>query len=212
MSEAGRVGTVGGIVPAAGASRRMGRPKALLEIGGRTFVARSVHALVEGGCDAVRVVVRSDDRDTAALARRAGASVVRNADPGDGPITSLRLALAPMRDVLSGIVVLPLDHALVEARHVHDLLARARASDAPIVLPVRRGKRGHPSFFRHTLFDELLDPALEGGARTVVHRHLDDAHTFDCDDVAVVTDVDTPADLAEAVRLHARRREELGTS
>jgi len=204
-------GAAGGIVPAAGASRRMGRPKALLELGGRTFVARSVHALIEGGCDAVWVVVRSDDRDTAALARNAGARVMRNPDPGDGPITSLRLVLAAMRDVLSGIVVLPLDHALVEALHVGRLLAEAQESDAPIVLPVYRGKRGHPAFFRRDLFDELLDPELEGGARTVVHRHLDRIHTFDCRDVAVVTDIDTPADLAEAMRRYGRHAEELGS-
>jgi CTP:molybdopterin cytidylyltransferase MocA len=39
---------------------------------------------------------------------------------------------------------------------------------------------------------ELLDPELEGGAKTVVHRHLDSARIVEVDDEGVVIDIDTP--------------------
>lgn len=195
--------TVAGVVPAAGASRRMGRPKGLLEIGGETFVQRVVRALEGGGCSPVYVVIADDDPELADLARRAGATVLANPDPGDGPITSLRLALEAVAADVDAVVYLPLDHALVEASHVSRLIAVAEESGAPLALPVHDEERGHPAFFRRVLFDELLDPGLEGGARTVVHRHLDRARLVRTDDPAVVTDIDTPEAYAEAVRIHA---------
>ncbi|TMQ62456.1 MAG: hypothetical protein E6K78_11720 [Candidatus Eisenbacteria bacterium] len=47
-----------GVVLAAGASRRMGRPKPLVQIAGQTFLVRSVRRLW-GACDAVVVVLGS---------------------------------------------------------------------------------------------------------------------------------------------------------
>ena len=181
----------------------MGRPKGFLEIGGRTFTQRVVRALSEGGCDPVYVVVDAGDARLADHARATGASVLENPDPGEGPITSLRLALGRLPDGVEAVVYLPLDHALVEPEHVAELLAAAARSGAPLALPVHGGKRGHPAFFRRMLFEELTDPLLEGGARTVVHRHLGRAHLLPCDDVAVITDMDTPEAYERGRRLHA---------
>jgi CTP:molybdopterin cytidylyltransferase MocA len=181
----------------------MGKPKGLLEIAGETFVQRVVRALADGGCDPVYVVIAEGDAEVGALARRAGARVLPNPDPGEGPITSLRVALGAVAPSVAGVVYLPLDHALVESGHVSRLLDAAHRSRATLALPVHGAKRGHPAFFRRSLFDELLDPDLEGGARTVVHRHLDSACLLPFDDPAVVTDIDTPEAYAEALRTHA---------
>ena len=196
---------VAGVVPAAGASRRMGRHKALLPMGGSTFVARVVSALDEGGCSPVLVVVKEGDVPAAEEARAAGATVLENPDPGDGPLTSLRLALDALDDEVAGVVYLPVDHALVEPRHVKALLKAAERSGAPLALPVYRERRGHPAFFSRSLFDELGDPELEGGARTVVYRHLDRAALVETDDAAVVIDIDTPTKYEEALDLLASR-------
>lgn len=181
-----------GVIPAAGASVRMGRPKALLRVGEATFLARAVRALGEGGCDPVLVVVAAGDDAGAREAREAGARVLTNADPGEGPITSLRLALAALEDDVPGLVMLPVDHPLVRPGTVAELLAAARSTGAPLTLPRHAGERGHPAIFGAALFDELTDPALEGGARTVTHRHLPQALLLDVDDPGVLTDIDTP--------------------
>lgn len=194
--------SVAGVIPAAGASHRMGRPKAFLEIGGDTFLQRVVRALADGGCDPVYVVVEGGDRAAEEEAAATGARVLSNPVPGEGPITSLRLALAVLDDDTDGVVYLPLDHALVEPRHVARLLEEAHTAEAPLALPVHRGKRGHPAFFARSLFDELSDPGLEGGARTVVHRYLDRARLLPTDDPAVVVDIDTPEAYEKALALY----------
>src|SRR6056297_2673621 len=102
-----------GIVPAAGSSTRMGAPKGLLELEGASFAHRVVTALLKGGCEPVLFVARSDDEGAAVDANAAGAIVLENPDPGNGPITSLRLALARLDASVEHVVWLPLDHPSV---------------------------------------------------------------------------------------------------
>ncbi|HSW30563.1 MAG TPA: nucleotidyltransferase family protein [Longimicrobiales bacterium] len=183
---------VAGVVPAAGASARMGRPKALLDAGGRSFVAAVVGALVGGGCDPVVVVIGAGQPEVRRRAEGAGALVLENPDPGEGPITSLRLALVALGTSADGMAVLPVDHPAVRAKTVAALVAALGAVGGPLVLPTFGGHRGHPAVFHRRLFPELLDPALEGGARTVVHRHLQEAGLVEVDDPGVLADIDTP--------------------
>lgn len=193
-----------GVIPAAGASVRMGRPKALMRVDGKSFLDRTVAALRGGGCDPVLAVVAQGDEDAAREAVASGAGVLVNPDPGEGPITSLRLAIEALGDGVAGLVYLPVDHPLVRADTIRSLLDAARAQDAPLTLPAFDGERGHPAVFGASLFAELADPALQGGARTVAHRHLDGALLVEVDDAGVVTDIDTPEAYEAAVDGRAR--------
>ncbi len=194
MPAADRLRVVG-VVPASGASRRMGRPKATIDVQGRSFLERVSEALREGGCSRVVVVVAEQEGSVRAEAERLDVEVVLNPDPGDGPITSLRRALDRLDPDVDAVAWLPLDHPLVEGAHVARLLEASRRSGASLTIPVHAGKRGHPAIFRRSLFAELSDPELEGGARTVVHRHLGRACLVDFDEPGVVIDVDTPEAL-----------------
>jgi len=183
---------IAGVVPAAGASSRMGTPKALLDADGRPFIVAVVEALVTGGCDPVVVVVGSDHPEAATSARSAGALVVENPDPGEGPITSVRRALQLIPGDVDAFALLPVDHPTVLSGTVAALVQAFRSNDAPLVIPVFGGRRGHPVLLGRALFPALTDPALQGGARTVVHANLGAAVLVDVDDPGVVADVDTP--------------------
>lgn len=197
-----------GVVPASGASQRMGRDKAVMELEGRTFVQRVVDALRAGGCDDVIVVVPKPSTVIYTAAFATGARVLTNPDPGEGPITSMRVAIEQLDDSVDAIAWLPVDFPLVDGSMVRRLCELARKTSAPLTLPVheyfvedvRHEKRGHPAIFSRALFSELLDPELQGGARTVVHRHLKHATIEVVRDPRVATDIDTPTTY-EAVRV-----------
>jgi nicotine blue oxidoreductase len=176
----------------------MGRNKALLRIQGETFLQRTVCALRDGGCDPVFVVVAPGDTEAEREASASGARVLVNPEPGEGPITSLRLALSALGELARGLVYLPVDHPMVRSETVAALTAAAAESGAALTLPVYGSERGHPAVFAASLFAELSDPALEGGARTVTHRHLEEALLVEVDDAGVLTDIDTP-EVYEAV-------------
>lgn len=191
-----------GVVPASGVSRRMGRAKALLDLNGETFLRRVVRALSDGGCSPVLVVAQPGQADIAEEACRAGADLLVNPDPGEGPITSLRIALREIGDSVDGVAYLPVDHSLVRASTVAKLLEAAHSAGVALTLPVHGAKRGHPAIFHRALFGELLDSDLEGGARAVVHRHLESARLLDLTDPGVIVDIDTPEAYHAALKAH----------
>ena len=83
--------TVAGLLLAAGAGRRMGGPKALLELDGEALVQRGIRLLHDGGCAPVVVVVGAAAEQVLQLC--AGAQVV----PYRSPSTTSGAALSPLR-------------------------------------------------------------------------------------------------------------------
>lgn len=192
--------SVAGVVLAAGRSERMGRSKALLEVGGRTFLERAIGTLARGGCAEVVTVLPAGGGSgrAGALARGSGATVVE-APHGGEQIDSLRAGIAALPEAVEAAVVLPVDHPLADAATVDTLIRAFERGRAPIVRPVWRDRPGHPVLFARSLWPELADPALERGARDVVHRHAQEIEDVPLDDRGVTVNVDTPADYAREV-------------
>lgn len=182
---------IAGIVLAAGRSRRMGEPKALLRFGGATFLERAVRALSGGGCHAVWVVVGADP-EVAAAAGELGAHVVVNAAAGAEQIDSLRLALAALPPEAEAAAVALVDVPEADAAVVRAVVDGFRRSGAPLVLPSRGGRHGHPVLFARRAWPELMAPGLAEGARSVVHAHAADRVEVPVD--SLPRDVDTPDD------------------
>lgn len=178
-----------GIVLAAGRSRRMGAPKPLLEVGGRTFLRAGVEALRAGGCGRVVAVVGTPE--AAAEAREAGAATVEGR-PDAEQVDSLRAALAHLPPQTTAALVLPVDHPDIRPGTVRMLIAAAAADPDAVIRPVHGGRPGHPTVFPRELWAALRDPNLAGGARSLVDSP--DTRTVDVevDDPGVVTDIDTP--------------------
>lgn len=184
-----------GIVLAAGRSRRMGEPKALLRAtGDESFLRILVRALQDGGCDGV-VVVTGPAADPSAAriadeARAAGAEVAENPDRHAEQVDSLRAGLRALAPSTGAAVVTPVDVPDVTAALVRSLVDGFRATGAPIVVPAAEGRHGHPVLFARSVFPELLDGGLPEGARTVVHRHA--AELLEIPVERLAPDLDTP--------------------
>ena len=178
------------MIPCSGSSTRMGTSKAMLDVEGRTFLERVIHAHRAGGCSRVLVALPTQDGPVAAMAEEAGAEVVLNPSPEDGPIGSLRASLRVLDDAVEGVCFCPVDHPLIHEDTVQNLIDVFQRSQARLVVPTFNGERGHPVLFGRVLFDELLNDALPEGARTVVHRHREDIASVPVDDKGTVTDID----------------------
>lgn len=194
-----------GVILAAGASSRMGRPKALLSTGAsdECFVTRLVATLRAAGVDDVIVVVGVEgDAVVARLVMEPlPPRVVRNPHPERGQLSSLLCGLTVVdRPGVRAMLVAPVDLPFVLPATVRAVLDRYRATGAPIVRPVCGGRGGHPVVFDRELFDELrrADPAQ--GARAVVRRWARLAVEVLVEDEATVFDIDTPEEYAEALR------------
>jgi CTP:molybdopterin cytidylyltransferase MocA len=183
-----------GIILAAGASSRMGRPKALLYAGDRTFVSAILGTFREAGVPSVVVVVRPGDAALVTEIENAGfGRVVENPRPEEGQLSSLLTGLdASDGPAVEGVLVTLVDVPLVSARTIRALLERTAASDAPILRATHLERHGHPVIFKRAVFDALRRADPREGARAVMRTvQVEDVEVAD---PGVAEDVDTAAD------------------
>lgn len=180
-----------GVVLAAGASQRMGRPKALLPTGasGLPFVRVICDRLLAAGVSPL-VVTRAElvDSITAVLP---GIAVVVNPEPDRGQLSSLLLgldALGPRDAALVTLVDLP----RFRPTTLTALLNSWHRTHAPLVRPVHDGRHGHPAIFGEPLLRALRFADVSLGARPVIQRFSAAAIEVPVDDPGTVDDIDTP--------------------
>lgn len=193
------------IILAAGASTRMGRPKAALTLrhSGDTFLSRLLYRMIDGGLPDI-VVVTGAAQDAV---RRAAGHVRRpvrfahNDHWDQGQLTSLITGLADRSgDVVEAALVTLVDAPLVSTDTLNRLLAAWRTHRAPIVRPCRGDEHGHPVVFDCTLFDELRRADVRVGAKSVVRAYAARIVNVPVDDPGAFVDIDTPAAYEEALR------------
>jgi len=194
------------ILPAAGASRRMGRPKLLLPFRGRPLVAGVVDALRGGGVETLVLVTSPEDEELRSWAREAGVTVAVNPDPERGMLSTIREGIASLGGAAAlvergeTLLVSPADLPNLSAGTVTALLERMAETGTPLAVPVYRGKRGHPLAIAPALIAEIdtLDPAV--GLKQLRDRHEVELLEIEVVDSGVVEDVDTPEDYERAAR------------
>ncbi|MFB3827170.1 MAG: NTP transferase domain-containing protein [Bryobacteraceae bacterium] len=180
--------SVAGIILAAGASRRMGTHKALLDYRGETFLDRLIGCLVPY-CSPVVVVLGAGAVEIQPrLIRGAQARIVVNPDWEAGQLTSLQCGLRAL-EAPCGVLFTLVDHPAVRPETV----ARLAAGPGLLRIPRFAGRRGHPVYFASQLIPEFLALGPAASARDVVDRHADRTVYVDVDDPGIACDIDDPA-------------------
>jgi molybdenum cofactor cytidylyltransferase len=194
---------IAAIILAAGASQRMGFPKALLTYRGVTFLETIVRASEAAGLTRQVIVLGPDSSKILSDCdlQRSDVEVVENLAPETGPIASLQLGVrAVLNHPVDGVLAWHVDRPHVAVATVQSLLAEFRTGKAAIVLPAHRERRGHPVIFGRAVFSELLAVRHGQGARAIVRADPSRVATVPVEDPAVVEDVDTPAEYQDLLR------------
>jgi len=188
---------VAAIVAAAGQSRRMGTCKQLLDLGGKTVLARCLDTLLAGGVKQIVVVVGPGGERVAAEAGRFPVDIAVN-QARDGDMASSVLAGRQNLRSASGAIVALCDYPLVSSATINYLSAVHTVAPASILIPRHGGRKGHPTLFPVGLLDEL---ALGGTLRDIVQRHQDEVTLLDTGDAGILHDMDTPEDYQRMLKL-----------
>ena len=182
---------IAGIILAAGASSRMGTPKALLDYRGETFLNRLIRVLGTV-CDPV-IVVLGYHEDEIRSQVNGRARFVINPDPSRGQLSSLQTGLAGVPADAEGVLFMPVDCPSAELSTVERIVDAFHAPENPLlVIPRHEGNRGHPVCARRELIEEFLALPAEGQAKEVVRRHTDRTVYLDTFDAGVLSDIDDP--------------------
>jgi molybdenum cofactor cytidylyltransferase len=131
------------IILAAGESRRMGQPKALLEIDGIALVTRHAARFAEAGCNPILVLTRPELRDAVAVAVRAipGSRVEAAITTSQGE--TCRVGATKLGHAGAVVFVTPVD-LLPPDVDVLERLAGAVEAGAEAATPHSQGRGGHP--------------------------------------------------------------------
>jgi molybdenum cofactor cytidylyltransferase len=188
------------VVLSAGESSRMGRPKALLPVGESFFLDRIVTALRATKVGRIYVVLGHNATALKEKIKDLPVTILINPDYSLGQLSSLQVALRALeKEAVDGIVLHLVDHPFIDARFVDRMIDAFYASKKLIVVPLCRGRRGHPAIFSRGLFGELLAAPLDQGAKTVVRAHAADTLEMETDDEGIICDIDTPEDYRQHV-------------
>jgi molybdenum cofactor cytidylyltransferase len=191
---------IAAIVPAAGRSERMGRPKLILPVADTTLIARVVSALRQGGADPVVVVTPPRDAPGAGIlideAAGAGAVVVVAAERPADMRASFALGLARLADgpVPEAVLLVPADSPGITAELVACVVARACERPRAIVVPTYEGRRGHPVALPWALCLESHELPPGVGLNALVKLHAAEVHELPVAEAGTLADLDTPED------------------
>lgn len=181
-----------GVVLAAGFSRRLGRPKQMVEIGGETLVERAVRVACEAGLDPVFVVINSDVQQAAAL-RELRCIAVLNAEAEEGIASSIRAGVrrAMKTTDVKGVVLMTCDQITTTADHLRAVCERPEA----VTGSAYAGKIAVPAYFPRSSFTQLLALRGDTGAREILRN----ARGVNAESLNI--DIDTEEDVMRAQRL-----------
>lgn len=169
-----------GVILAAGASTRMGRPKQLLPLGDRCLLQHVLDAACASCLDEIVLVLGACAEEIrAAVHLPAGRTirVVVNAGFAQGQSGSLHLGLREASARAAAAAILLGDQPGVRSELIDTVAGAFAAADSPIVRPLfcAAGRRvpGHPVFLARRIWAEVAGVHGDLGARELIAMHPD---------------------------------------
>jgi molybdenum cofactor cytidylyltransferase len=197
---------LGGLVLAAGAGSRMGhRPKCLLQIDGMSLLERQLQALALAGVTPIGVVLGHHAErivQDGAVARWA-AQPVRNPQPDDGHVGSLRIGLRSLPPDLDAVLVALADQPLIDAPAVLALLQAfaQRPAGTHLLQPSVQGLPGNPVVFSGAVMAQILAGDDQMGARQWMQAHPEAVYRWETPHSHYRLDVDNEEDCLAVAQL-----------
>jgi molybdenum cofactor cytidylyltransferase len=196
------------MVLAAGRSRRMGVQKLLLPFGSKTVIAHIVDQLAESAVDEVHVVVGCQGKRVSRELSGRPVSIVNNSNYKSGMLSSIRCGLHVMARQCKAVLVALGDQPSVTTKLIDQMLQAFASTEKQILIPLYRGKRGHPIMFSAAYRDEILTQYDNVGLRGLLYAHKDDIFELPVTASGVLSDMDDPQDYQRELDLLKEKNEE----
>ena len=190
--------SIGGVLLAAGAGRRMGgRPKALLELGGVPLVLRQLIALSDAGVDELVIVLGHHAQQILPVIEHFPLTVVHNPRPDDGQVSSQRLGLAALNPNLDAVLIALADQPLIGEQDITSLIGafKKRPEGTAVVAPRVAGQPGNPVIFSAAVREQILAGEGDVGCRQWRSANPGAVHHFDTESQRFIVDLDTLEDV-----------------
>lgn len=197
------------VILAAGRSKRMGTAKMLLPYEGTTVIQNVVRKVRASGVHSVLVVLGAESDSIKTVLKNDPVRLVRNPDFDRGMLSSVQCGLRALPRSATWVLVLLGDQPVLFESVVRTMLRARERTSKGILVPVFKGRRGHPLLFglKYKKAALNLDPAV--GLRQLLRDHPDDVLEVEVPDRAILDDIDTPGDYRRALASRVKDRHRL---
>ncbi|MCU7550376.1 nucleotidyltransferase family protein [Chitinophagaceae bacterium LB-8] len=180
---------------AAGASRRLGKPKQLLQFDGKSLLQHNINTALGANANQVVVMLGANAEALEKEIDQQNIHVIINTEWQEGMASSIRcglnaiLTMAPSSD---GIILMLCDQPFVTASLLNDLLKTHKETSKPVITCSYGNTFGPPTFFHKSMFSELLQLKGDTGARKIVQQYANNIVTIPFSQGHI--DIDTQSD------------------
>jgi molybdenum cofactor cytidylyltransferase len=189
--------SVAAVILAAGQSRRMGQPKQLLRVAGKPLLEHTIANVRASGVQQIVLVLGARADEIRKSVSLDGVTVVENPEHEQGMGTSIGVGLKALSPGVSGALIVLADQPFVQTGTLDKLMEQHRQSKAQIVIPMFKGFRGNPVLLDRSVFPEVMGLPGDVGCRAIFGDHTQGIYKVAVDDVGVLLDADTPADVEQ---------------
>lgn len=191
---------ISAIVLAAGESTRMGFPKLLLPIKGKSLLQHVIVNALQSKVGEVIVVLGAEATKLRREIKQSQVKIIENASYKEGLSTSLKAGLQAVSPQAQAVLILLGDQPLISHDIIDALIDKYEESGSIMVAPVYKGKRGNPVLFDSSLIPELSRVTGDKGGREIIEKHPAQLATVDFESTITGTDIDSWEDYKEVCR------------
>ena len=186
------------VILAAGASKRMGKPKMLLPWGNGTVIEQVVSVFQKSGLEDIVVVTGGAREQVESLIAGFNARTIYNKDfSNDDMLSSLQCGMRALKSQAEAMLIALGDQPQVQEGSVRRVCEEFIETRSSLVVPSYRMRRGHPWLVTRPLWDELLEMNPPQSLRDFLKSHADEIQYVNVDDPNILADLDTPEDYAK---------------
>ncbi|MDD2920949.1 MAG: selenium cofactor biosynthesis protein YqeC [Anaerolineales bacterium] len=190
----------GGIILAAGESKRFGISKQLLDWNGKPFVRQVAETALRSDLDPVVVVTGFDAARVESALAGLPVQIVHNPDYQNGQSASIKKGIQSLEANIGACVFLLADQPQIPVEIIRALTeSRAREMQSILAPLVMEERRANPVLFDRVTFDDLLKLEGDVGGRAIFDKHR--VEYIPWHDNLLLLDVDTPEDYERLKKL-----------
>lgn len=190
---------IAAVVLAAGASRRLGRPKPLMLWKGKPFIWHVCQSALQAGLSPLIVVLGYAAEEVAQAVAEFSPQLVVNSLWPQGQGTSVAAGVRALPPTVGGAIFLLVDQPHLPPSLLSRLVEKHAQTLAPIVVPFVNGRRGNPALFDRVTFGALQSLIGEVGGRALFGRF--GITEVPWADETILLDVDSDEDYQHLLRL-----------
>ncbi len=188
---------IAAIILAAGESRRMGEPKALVRYGQYSFLETVIRNFRNADIENSVVVLGHESSRILEKVQHIPAQFVINHNYSTGQFSSFQAGVTAVPNAAGAFLVL-VDQPQIGSQIISTLKEAFLTNPRSISIPTFKGRRGHPPIFPRSLFQEIVSTPPTENAATIIHRHSELVREIEIEDESILWNINTKKDLEEA--------------